>query len=87
MIAQASVQPTMVRDNPPGLLLVNGVSANAVVYVHGEAVGETMSSINNAGAMPTKQTSIVSGRVAVVKNLKLGVKGQKSFAPTQVKKI
>jgi homoserine dehydrogenase len=78
-----SIQPTMVKTSHP-LASVNGVF-NAV-YVYGEAVGETMFYGPGAGAMPTA-TSIVADLVAVVKNLKLGVNGQKSFAPNQIKKM
>jgi homoserine dehydrogenase len=78
-----SIQPTMVKNSHP-LASVNGVF-NAV-YVYGEAVGETMFYGPGAGAMPTA-TSIVADLVAVVKNLKLGVNGQKSFAPNQIKKM
>ncbi|MDB5053443.1 MAG: homoserine dehydrogenase [Bacilli bacterium] len=78
-----SIQPTMVKTSHP-LASVNGVF-NAV-YVYGEAVGETMFYGPGAGAMPTA-TSIVADLVAVVKNLKLGVNGQKNFAPNQVKKM
>jgi homoserine dehydrogenase len=78
-----TVQPTMVKTSHP-LASVNGVF-NAV-YVYGEAVGETMFYGPGAGAMPTA-TSIVADLVAVVKNLKLGVNGQKNFAPNQVKKV
>ncbi|MFB5763418.1 homoserine dehydrogenase [Paenibacillus medicaginis] len=70
-----SVQPTMVSQNHP-LASVNGVF-NAV-YVHGEAVGETMFYGAGAGELPTA-TSVVADLVAVVKNLKLGVNGLKAI--------
>ncbi|OXM15370.1 homoserine dehydrogenase [Paenibacillus herberti] len=66
-----SVQPTMVKATHP-IASVNGVF-NAV-YVHGEAVGETMFYGAGAGELPTA-TSIVADLVAVVKNLKIGVNG------------
>jgi homoserine dehydrogenase len=72
-----SVQPTMVKKSHP-LASVNGVF-NAV-YVYGEAVGETMFYGPGAGAMPTA-TSVVADLVAVVRNLKLGINGQRAFAP------
>ncbi|MFM9280154.1 homoserine dehydrogenase [Paenibacillus jiagnxiensis] len=72
-----SVQPTMVSQSHP-LASVNGVF-NAV-YVHGEAVGETMFYGAGAGELPTA-TSVVADLVAVVKNLKLGVNGLKAIAP------
>ncbi|MDF2814256.1 MAG: homoserine dehydrogenase [Paenibacillus sp.] len=78
-----SVQPTMVKKTHP-LAAVNGVY-NAV-YVHGEAVGETMFYGPGAGEMPTA-TSVVADLVAVVKNLKLGVNGQRVFVPYKEKKL
>ncbi|WP_127587975.1 homoserine dehydrogenase [Paenibacillus koleovorans] len=78
-----SVQPTMVKKSHP-LASVNGVF-NAV-YVHGEAVGETMFYGPGAGEMPTA-TSVVADLVAVVKNLKLGVNGQRVFVPYKEKKL
>ncbi|ANE47182.1 homoserine dehydrogenase [Paenibacillus swuensis] len=78
-----SVQPTMVKQSHP-LASVNGVF-NAV-YVYGEAVGETMFYGPGAGELPTA-TSVVADLVAVVKNLKLGVNGQRVPAPYKVKKL
>jgi homoserine dehydrogenase len=78
-----NVQPTMVSQQHP-LASVNGVF-NAV-YVHGEAVGETMFYGAGAGEMPTA-TSVVADLVAVVKNLKLGVNGLKAIVPYKPKKI
>lgn len=78
-----SVQPTMVKKSHP-LSSVNGVF-NAV-YVYGEAVGETMFYGPGAGEMPTA-TSIVADLVAVVRNLKLGINGQRGFAPYKEKKL
>jgi homoserine dehydrogenase len=78
-----SVQPTMVKKSHP-LASVNGVY-NAV-YVYGEAVGETMFYGPGAGEMPTA-TSIVADLVAVVRNLKLGINGQRGFAPYKEKKL
>jgi homoserine dehydrogenase len=76
-----SVQPTMVSQSHP-LASVNGVF-NAV-YVHGEAVGETMFYGAGAGELPTA-TSVVADLVAVVKNLKLGVNGLKAITPYKPK--
>jgi homoserine dehydrogenase len=72
-----SVQPTFVHKSHP-LAHVNGVF-NAV-YVHGEAVGETMFYGPGAGELPTA-TAVVSDLVTVVKNLKLGVNGRGMVAP------
>lgn len=78
-----SVEPTMVKTSHP-LASVNGVF-NAV-YVYGEAVGETMFYGPGAGEMPTA-TSVVADLVAVVRNLNLGVNGQRSTVPYLEKKL
>lgn len=78
---EVSVQPTMVHKSHP-LASVNGVY-NAV-YVHGEAVGETMFYGPGAGEMPTA-TSVVSDLVTVAKNMKLGVNGRGMIAPYKKK--
>ncbi|WP_044640630.1 homoserine dehydrogenase [Risungbinella massiliensis] len=74
---EVSVQPTMVPKSHP-LASVNGVY-NAV-YVHGEAVGETMFYGPGAGELPTAM-AVVSDLVTVVKNRKLGVNGHGMIAP------
>ncbi|MEK4340052.1 homoserine dehydrogenase [Brevibacillus borstelensis] len=78
---EVSVQPTMVAKSHP-LASVNGVF-NAV-YVHGEAVGETMFYGPGAGELPTA-TAVVSDLVTVVKNMKLGVNGCGMVAPYKEK--
>jgi homoserine dehydrogenase len=78
-----SVQPAMVRTSHP-LAAVNGVY-NAV-YVYGEAVGETMFFGPGAGSMPTA-TSVVADLVAVVKNLRLKVNGQRLSTAYNEKKL
>ncbi|MEX2414776.1 MAG: homoserine dehydrogenase [Paenibacillaceae bacterium] len=78
-----SVEPTMVKRDHP-LASVNGVF-NAI-YVYGEAVGETMFYGRGAGEMPTA-TSVVADIVAVIKNLKLGVNGQRGSSAYVEKKI
>lgn len=70
-----TVEPTLVSKDHP-LAAVSGVF-NAI-YVYGEAVGETMFYGRGAGEMPTA-TSVVADIVAVVKNLKLGINGQRSL--------
>jgi len=80
---EVSVQPTMVHKSHP-LASVNGVF-NAV-YVHGEAVGETMFYGPGAGELPTA-TAVVSDLVTVVKNMKLGVNGRGMVAPYKEKKL
>lgn len=78
-----SVQPTMVNKQHP-IASVNGVF-NAV-YVHGEAVGETMFYGAGAGELPTA-TSVVADLVSVIRNLKLGVSGLKAIAPYKEKRL
>ncbi|WP_160036367.1 homoserine dehydrogenase [Paenibacillus sp. An7] len=78
-----SVQPTMVKKKHP-IASVNGVF-NAV-YVHGEAVGETMFYGAGAGEMPTA-TSVVADLVSVIRNVKLGVSGLKAIAPYKEKRL
>jgi len=80
---EVSVQPTMVLKSHP-LASVNGVY-NAV-YVHGEAVGETMFYGPGAGELPTA-TAVVSDLVTVVKNMKLGVNGRGMVAPYREKNL
>ncbi|WP_211746301.1 homoserine dehydrogenase [Paenibacillus sp. Marseille-Q4541] len=78
-----SVQPTMVNKQHP-IASVNGVF-NAV-YVHGEAVGETMFYGAGAGELPTA-TSVVADLVSVIRNLKLGVSGLKAIIPYKEKRL
>lgn len=78
-----SVQPTLIKHSHP-IAAVNGVF-NAV-YVHGEAVGETMFYGPGAGGMPTA-TSVVADLVAVVKNMKLGVNGRQAQLSYNVMKL
>ncbi|GED13334.1 homoserine dehydrogenase [Aneurinibacillus migulanus] len=82
-LIEVSVQPTLVHHTHP-LASVNGVF-NAV-YVHGEAVGETMFYGPGAGELPTA-TAVVSDLVTVVKNMKLGVNGRGSVAPYREKQL
>ncbi len=78
-----SVQPTLIKTSHP-IASVNGVF-NAV-YVHGEAVGETMFYGPGAGEMPTA-TSVVADLVAVVKNKKLGVNGRQAQLSYNIMKL
>ncbi|WP_458412021.1 homoserine dehydrogenase [Schinkia sp. CFF1] len=80
---EVSVQPTLLPHNHP-LATVNDVF-NAV-YVYGEAVGETMFYGPGAGQLPTA-TSIVSDLVEVIKNMRLGVNGNKFIAPQYKKSL
>lgn len=78
-----SVQPAMIATTHP-LASVNGVF-NAV-YVYGEAVGETMFYGPGAGSLPTA-TSVVADLVAVVRNLRLKVNGQRLSTAYKEKKL
>ncbi|RKQ83856.1 homoserine dehydrogenase [Brockia lithotrophica] len=69
---EIGVAPTWVKRDHP-LAHVHG-SFNAV-YVHGEAVGETMFYGRGAGDLPTAM-AVVSDLVAAVKNALLGVSGR-----------
>lgn len=80
---EVSVQPTLLADTHP-LASVND-EYNAV-YVHGEAVGETMFYGPGAGSLPTA-TSIVSDLVVVLKNMVLGVNGKSNITPQYEKKL
>ncbi|WP_047155258.1 homoserine dehydrogenase [Aneurinibacillus tyrosinisolvens] len=82
-LIEVSVQPTLVHRTHP-IASVNGVF-NAI-YVHGEAVGETMFYGPGAGELPTA-TAVVSDLVTVVKNMKLGVNGRGSVAPYKEKRL
>lgn len=80
---EVSVQPTLLPGEHP-LASVDGVF-NAV-YVHGEAVGETMFYGPGAGELPTA-TAVVSDLVAVVKNIGMKVNGQGIVAPYREKRL
>lgn len=69
---EVSVQPTLLPDSHP-LASVN--NENNAVYLHGEAVGETMFYGPGAGSMPTA-TAIVSDVISVAKRIKLNITGQ-----------
>lgn len=68
---EVSVEPTLLPNHHPLASVQNEFNA---VYIHGEAVGETMFYGPGAGSLPTA-TSIVSDLVAVIKNMLLGVTG------------
>ncbi|WP_181350236.1 homoserine dehydrogenase [Thalassobacillus sp. CUG 92003] len=78
-----SVEPTLLPKDHP-LTSVND-EYNAV-YVHGEAVGETMFYGPGAGQLPTA-TAIVSDLIAVIKNVRLGTTGAGYVNPQFGKKL
>lgn len=68
---EVNVQPTFLSEHHP---LANVNNEYNAVYVHGEAVGETMFYGPGAGSLPTA-TAIMSDVVSVIKNLRLGISG------------
>ena len=80
---EVSVQPTFLSKKHP-LASINGVY-NAI-FIEGEAVGETMFYGPGAGSLPTA-TSVVSDLVTIIRNMKLGVNGQRMVAPYETKQL
>ncbi|SDM13788.1 homoserine dehydrogenase [Sediminibacillus halophilus] len=74
---EVSVEPTLLPQDHPLALVKNEYNA---VYVHGEAVGETMFYGPGAGSMPTA-TSVVSDLMEAVKNIRLGISGNSYITP------
>ena len=79
--AEVTVEPTLLPKDHP-LALVND-EFNAV-FVHGEAVGETMFYGPGAGSLPTA-TAVVSDLMEVIRHLRLGISG-KSYVEPQFKR-
>ncbi|RSL30335.1 homoserine dehydrogenase [Salibacterium salarium] len=80
---ELTVQPMLLPNDHPLAAVQNEYNA---VYVHGEAVGETMFYGPGAGSMPTA-TSIVSDLVATVKNIRLGTGSGSASKPLHTKAI
>ncbi|MEH7344391.1 homoserine dehydrogenase [Bacillus sp. JJ1532] len=78
-----SVQPTLLADTHPLASVHDEFNA---VYVHGEAVGETMFYGPGAGSLPTA-TAVVSDLVQVMKNMRLGVTGKSAITPQFEKQL
>ncbi|WP_100405313.1 homoserine dehydrogenase [Bacillus solitudinis] len=78
---EVSVQPTLLPNAHPLASVHNEYNA---VYVHGEAVGETMFYGPGAGSLPTA-TAVVSDLVTVMRNMRLGVNGQSVLVPLHEK--
>ncbi|QAS53395.1 homoserine dehydrogenase [Halobacillus litoralis] len=78
-----SVEPTLLPIQHP-LSSVND-EYNAV-YVHGDAVGETMFYGPGAGKLPTA-TAIVADLIAVLKNIRLGTTGTAYVQPQFPKQV
>jgi homoserine dehydrogenase len=80
---EVSVQPTFLSRKHP-LASIDGV--NNAILIEGEAVGETMFYGPGAGSLPTA-TSVVSDLVTIIRNMKLGVNGQRMVAPYETKRL
>jgi homoserine dehydrogenase len=80
---EVSVQPTFLSQKHP-LASIDGV--NNAILIEGEAVGETMFYGPGAGSLPTA-TSVVSDLVTIIRNMKLGVNGQRMVAPYETKRL
>lgn len=80
---ELSVEPMLIpRDHP----LANVNDAFNAVFVHGEAVGETMFYGRGAGSLPTA-TAVVADLVHVIRNQALGVSGRRIQGPVHEKKL
>ncbi|UFT98224.1 homoserine dehydrogenase [Radiobacillus kanasensis] len=80
---EVSVEPTLLPNEHPLAQVKNEYNA---VYVHGEAVGETMFYGPGAGGLPTA-TAVVSDLMEAVKNLRLGISGHSYVTPQYEKKL
>lgn len=74
---EVAVEPVLLPDSHPLASVNNEFNA---VYIHGDAVGETMLYGPGAGSLPTA-TSVVSDIMAACRNLQLGVNGKRGHAP------
>lgn len=80
---ELSVEPMLIpRDHP----LANVSDAFNAVFVHGEAVGETMFYGRGAGSLPTA-TAVVADVVHVIRNQALGVSGRRLKGPVHEKRL
>ncbi|WP_033541959.1 homoserine dehydrogenase [Planococcus sp. CAU13] len=73
---EVAVEPVLLADSHPLASVNNEFNA---VYIHGDAVGETMLYGPGAGSLPTA-TSVVSDIMAACRNLQLGVNGKRDHA-------
>ncbi|TAA72826.1 homoserine dehydrogenase [Planococcus salinarum] len=73
---EVAVEPVFLADSHPLSAVNNEFNA---VYIHGDAVGETMLYGPGAGSLPTA-TSVVSDVIAACRNLQLGVNGKRTHA-------
>lgn len=75
--AEVTVEPTLLPSDHP-LALVND-EMNAV-FVHGDAIGETMFYGPGAGSLPTA-TAVVSDLMEVIRHKRLGISGRSYIEP------
>lgn len=73
---EVAVEPVFLPESHPLAAVNNEYNA---VYIHGDAVGETMLYGPGAGSLPTA-TSVVSDIIAACRNLQLGVNGKRAHA-------
>ena len=73
---EVAVEPIFLPKSHPLASVNNEFNA---VYIHGDAVGETMLYGPGAGSLPTA-TSVVSDIIAACRNLQLGVNGKRAHA-------
>ena len=73
---EVAVEPIFLADSHPLASVNNEFNA---VYIHGDAVGETMLYGPGAGSLPTA-TSVVSDIIAACRNLQLEVNGKRAHA-------
>ena len=81
--AEVTVEPTLLPQDHPLALVNNEFNA---VFVHGEAVGETMFYGPGAGSLPTA-TAVVSDLMEVVRHLRLGISGRSYIEPQFKRKL
>ncbi|MBU5595721.1 homoserine dehydrogenase [Amphibacillus sp. MSJ-3] len=81
--AEVTVEPTLLPKDHPLSLVNNEFNA---VFVHGEAVGETMFYGPGAGSLPTA-TAVVSDLMEVIRNIRLGINGHSYIRPQFERKL
>ena len=74
---EVTVEPTLLPSDHPLALVNNEFNA---VFVHGDAVGETMFYGPGAGSLPTA-TAVVSDLMEVVRHIRLGISGKSYVEP------
>ncbi|WP_440896176.1 homoserine dehydrogenase [Amphibacillus sp. Q70] len=81
--AEVTVEPILLPKDHPLSLVNNEFNA---VFVHGEAVGETMFYGPGAGSLPTA-TAVVSDLMEVIRNIRLGISGHSYISPQFERKL